>query len=130
MLVIITGIYVWITFRISKTNRQAVVVMREQLIALERPYVMVSTFLRPKSVIVYLRIKNTGKSSAQNLQIKIDKDFYKYGRTTEENNLAKLYIFNHPIETLPPEAMFILPLAQSFVIFGGDAKPEITPYNI
>lgn len=57
----------------------------------------------------------------------MDKNFYKYGRESEENNLARLYIFNQPIETFPPEAMLLFPLAQSTVIFGEAAKAEITP---
>lgn len=61
LLVIITGLYARPTFRISQSNKQVVSVMRDQLIALERPYIEISTFLRPRSIIVYLRIKIPGK---------------------------------------------------------------------
>jgi hypothetical protein len=111
----------------SSANNQMVALMQEQVANLARPYIEISTFLTPGSVIVYLRIKNTGDTSAHNLRLSMDKDFYKYGRSGAENNLAQLYAFTHTIETFPPRAELIFALAQSFILFGENANEEITP---
>ena len=127
LLVVVTAVYVVLTHRIARANNQMVTAVQEQIIALDRPYIEVSTFLVPRSIIVYLRIKNTGRTSAGNLRLKIDKDFYKFGRREENNNLARFNAFNQLIQTFPPGNELIFPLAQSFVIFGENASDKITP---
>jgi hypothetical protein len=125
--VMVTAIYVVLTYRIASTNKQMVAIMQEQLATLDRPYVEVSAFLVPSSIIIYLRIKNTGKISAFNLRLRVEKDFYRYGRTRPENNLSQLNAFKRPIPTFPPGVELTFPLAQAFLIFGDNAREEITP---
>jgi len=62
LVVVVTSVYVMLTYRIAVANGKMVVLMQEQVAALDRPYIEVSTFLIPRSVVVYLRIKNTGKT--------------------------------------------------------------------
>jgi hypothetical protein len=61
------------------------------------------------------------------IQLTIDKNFYKYGRSGAENNLSQFYAFTNPIRTFPPCAELIFPLAQSFIIFGENAAEKLTP---
>jgi hypothetical protein len=132
LLVVITGFYAWATFRILRANEQVVSVMQEQSEAINRPYIAVSTFLVPRSVMIYLKIENIGKTAAHDLRLTLDRDFYKFGRSGTENNLAKFSAFTQPIKTFPPGAQLVFPLAQAFVVFGEEANSEATPrvFNI
>jgi hypothetical protein len=127
LLVIVTAIYVSLTRHIASANRQMVAAMQEQLKMLNRPYIVVSASIVPRSVLFYLKIENAGKTPAHNLQLKIDKSFYKFGRSEEENNLARLNVFNQIIKDFPPGAQLVFPLAQHFIVFGDDAREELTP---
>jgi hypothetical protein len=90
-----------------------VALMAEQVASLDRPYVEVSTFLIRRNILIYLRIKNTGRTPASDLSLKIDKNFYRFGRIGDENNLARLNTFNQPVQTFAPGAELIFPLALS-----------------
>jgi hypothetical protein len=127
LLVAITGFYAWATCRILRANEQVVSVMQEQSEAINRPYIAVSTFLVPRSVMIYLKIENIGKTAAQVLHLTLDRDFYKFGRRGEEDNLATFSAFTQPIKTFPPGAQLVFPLAQAFVVFGEGANSEATP---
>jgi hypothetical protein len=132
LLVAITGFYAWATFRILRANEQVVSVMQEQSEAINRPYIAVSTFLMPRSVMIYLKIENIGKTAAHDLHLTLDRDFYKFGRSGTENNLATFSAFTQPIKTFPPGAQLVFPLAQAFVVFDEEANSEATPrvFNI
>ena len=58
---------------------------------------------------------------------KLDKDFYKFGKKKENNNLRSFNAFQKPIEFFPPGAELKFYLAQDFILFGEDANPDITP---
>lgn len=82
--------------------------------------------------MMYLKIENIGKTAAHDLHLTLDRDFYKFGRSGTENNLAKFSAFTQPIKTFPPGAQLVFPLAQAFVVFGEEANLETTPrvFNI
>jgi hypothetical protein len=132
LLVLVTAVYAALTRSIARANRQMVAAMQEQSKTLNRPYIVVSAFIVPKSAMFYLKIENAGKTSARNLQLTIDKSFYRFGRAGEENNLARLNVFNQVIRDFPPGSQLVFPLAQHFVVLGEDAKEELTPrlFNI
>lgn len=125
--VIVTTVYVVLTSRIASANKQMVAVMQEQVEILDRPYVEVSTFLVTRSTIVYLKIKNTGRTSAYNLRLTMNKDFYKHGRQSAENNLSHFNAFTQPIPTFSPGAELVFSLANSLTLFADNAREEITP---
>lgn len=128
-LVIITAFYAWATFRILRSNEKVVEVMREQSEAVTRPYVTVALFLEPDNPIFYLRISNTGKTSAKKLKLTIDKSFHKFGEKSGESDLSSFTAFNNVIESFPPNAEIIFSLAQSFKIFGEEADKELLPQS-
>ena len=127
VLVAITAFYAWATFRILQANEKVVSIMREQSEALSRPYISISTFLVPKSSVVYLRIWNAGKIAAIKLRLELDRDFYKYGKAQEQYNLAGLSAFQNIIDCFPPNAELVFALAQGFVIFGSNSDSNVTP---
>lgn len=127
LLVAITAFYAWVTFRILKANERVVDAMREQSEAMYRPYVTVTPFLEPDNPIFYLRIANLGKTAATDLQLSIDRSFFKFGERSEHSDLSNYSAFNNPIDSLPPGSEIIFGLAQGFVVFAEGADPSTCP---
>jgi uncharacterized protein YceK len=65
-----------VSYQMVKANREAVAVMKAQLDATTRPYIQVTPIVRAMSTMLMLSIKNTGGSSAINLRLSLDKNFY------------------------------------------------------
>lgn len=129
ILVIITGFYAWVTFKILRANEKVVEVMCEQAESVTRPYITVNPFLEPDNPIFYLRISNTGKTAANNLKLTIDKPFHKFGEKTEKKNIATFAAFDEIIESFSPGEEMTFSLAQYFVLFGKDADKKFLPQN-
>lgn len=70
ILIFVTAIYVYLTHKMVEATESSVQAINEQSEALQRPYVVVEPFVRPNTPFLYLRIKNTGKTSAQDLTLK------------------------------------------------------------
>lgn len=124
-LVVITTVYACLTHRISKANQQVVQVMREQSDALNRPYVIVAAVTEPGSPNLYLRISNSGKTAAEKLRLKLDRDFYMWA--DKSLNLSGQHIFRHEIASFAPGAVLTFGLIQSFKLFGKDSDHKVTP---
>jgi hypothetical protein len=101
--------------------------MKQQVDSLIRPYITINAFLNPRHPLFYIKISNTGKTAAQNLRLEIDRPFYQYGRKNEDHNIANFSAFQEPFVSFSPGASLIFALAQGFVIFGKDAKADVTP---
>lgn len=128
ILTFITAIYAYLTYRMSKSSEASVVAMREQSEAMLRPYITVATFIRPHTPFLYLRISNTGKMSATNLRLTIDRDFFQFGeKLSPEKNLRNLSAFTHSIDSFPPGTELNFALGPGWVIFGNEAEPDICP---
>jgi hypothetical protein len=126
LLVVITGFYAWVTYKIMTLNRDTLVAMQEQADAITRPYVTINVFSQPDNPIFYLRIANTGKSGASNVRLTLDRDFYQYGQKSRPS-LRDATVFKQPIEHLPPGSELIFGLAQGVVVLGKEADDAITP---
>lgn len=127
ILVVITGFYAWVTFKILRANESVLLEMKVQQEALFRPYISISPVLYTDNPIFYLKIQNTGQTSADNLRLSIDKDFYVFGEKKNDKNLKSYSAFSSNIDSFVPNAQMLFCLAQGFVIFGQDAKEDITP---
>ncbi len=126
ILVFITAIYAYLTHRMAKASEASVEAMREQSEAMLRPYVTAAPYIRPNTQILYLRVQNTGKIGAQNLRFTIDRDFFQFGEKAG-GNLRTMSAFSTPIDSFPPGAELIFALAQGWVVFGGNAQPDVCP---
>lgn len=124
-LVVITTVYACLTHRISKANQQVVQVMREQSDALTRPYVTVAAVTEPGSPNLYLRISNTGKTAAEKLRLKLDRNFYMWADKTQD--LAMQHIFRHEAASFAPGAVLTFGLIESFNLFAEDSDHKVTP---
>jgi len=127
ILVFITAIYAYLTYRMAKTSEASVEEMRQQSEATMRPYIVVAPFVRPHTPLLYLRIVNTGKNTAHNLKLSIDKDFFQFGETQSDKNLRNKSAFTVPMDSFPPNTELIFALAQGWILFEGTGKPDICP---
>jgi len=60
--------------------------MREERKAAMRPYVIIGPRTVPGSYQVFLQIENTGRTSAQNVRLTLDRAFQRFGKPGAENN--------------------------------------------
>lgn len=127
ILVIITAIYAYLTYRLVKASEASVETIKIQSEAMLRPYIVITSFIRPHTPILYLRIRNNGQTSAQNLNLTLDRDFFQFGDKQPNRNLRTMGAFLTPIDSFPPNAELIFALAQGFVLFSIDANSEVTP---
>jgi hypothetical protein len=119
ILVVITGFYAFVTFKMLKA-------MRDQIETSLRPYVTVGLVVE-LFPIFHLKVANEGRTSANRLRLTISHDFFSFGEKRDEMNLAKSNAFNKEIPCFSPGAELFFPLAQSFVVFGEKADPAVTP---
>lgn len=82
-LVVITGLYAWATFRILRANEAVVAAMKEQTETQLRPYLIVSAAPRIGTTLMCLHIENAGRSVAENIRLKMDRDFYPHAERRE-----------------------------------------------
>lgn len=128
ILVFVTAIYAYLTYKLAIASEASVQAVREQSEALLRPYVTVSPFVRSHTPFLYLRVENSGRTGAENLQLTMDRDFFRFGEADRpEKNLRTMSAFTVPIDSLAPGNQLLFALAQGWVIFGEDARAEITP---
>lgn len=126
-LVIITGAYTLGTFLILRANKAAVEAMRDQIESQTRPYVSISVFIQPGAPVFFLRIKNTGTTSANNLRLQLDRSF-KQGLTRFDNlELQDFTAFTQEIVCLPPASELLFLLGSGHTFFENNADEEKTP---
>ncbi len=128
ILVVITAIYAYLTFRMAKASEASVEAIKDQSQAILRPYIIIAPFIRPHTTLIYLRIKNTGQTNAKNLQLTLDHDFFQFGEKIDPHrNLRTMSAFSLPIASFPPGAELIFALAQGSDILGKESNSETTP---
>lgn len=125
VLTIITGIYAFFTYGMLKESRSE----HESLF---RPYISISPVVYPGNPIIYLGIKNTGKTSAKRLKLTLDRDFYQFGKKDEGHNIKNFSIFREGADSFAPEEEIVFALALGYNILGQHADPNIVPsrFNI
>jgi hypothetical protein len=128
ILVFITGVYAYLTYRTVKSSEASVEIMRNQSEEMLRPYISVIPFVRHHTPFLYLRITNTGKTGAKNLCLSIDRDFFQFGENDNpQKNLRNMNAFNTPMDSFSPGAELIFGLAQAWVLFENGGKSDLCP---
>ena len=103
--------------------------MREQMADQNRPFVTVTVQVRMGTSVIQLLVRNIGRSPAQNLRLRLDRDFFQFGEKSESRNLAKQSAFSQPIDCLPPMSELLFDLGMGFKIFEGGADSTICPHT-
>ncbi len=128
ILVFVTAIYAYLTHKMARTSEASVKIMQSQLEATLRPYISIAPYVRPHTTTLYLKIENSGRSSAESLRLSLDKDFFQFGEANDpEKNLRSKPAFLNEISSLPPNGKLSFALAQGFVIFAPGADPDKVP---
>jgi hypothetical protein len=128
ILAFITAIYAYLTYRMAKASEASVEAVRAQSEAMLRRYVTVAPFIRSHTPFVYLRVTNSGRTGAQNLRLTLDRDFFQWADNKQpDNNLRAKPAFTLPIDSFRPGAELLFALAQGWILFGENAKPDIAP---
>lgn len=126
-LVLITAFYAWATYRILRANEAVVRASREQTEVQLRPYIVVSAVIRTGTTLVSLEVRNTGKSPATKVRLRLDRDFYADAGRDESKNIAKLPAFTSEIEAIAPGARMLFTLGVGGTIFGQGADDSRCP---
>jgi hypothetical protein len=127
--VLLTAMFAGLTFFILRANRAAVGAMREQMADQNRPFVSVSVQVRMGTHVFQLLVRNVGRSPAQNLRLRLDRDFFQFGERREGRNLATQSAFSQPIDCLPPMSELLFDLGMGFKIFESGADPTTCPHT-
>lgn len=77
--------------------------------------------------LIFLGIKNIGKSNAKNLRIEIDSHFYSYGKKETDHDIANLYIFNNLIADFNPDEYTKVDLCLAKQLFPECQNEELMP---
>ena len=112
-LVVITGVYVYLTRQIAVTNQKQIEPSREQFLATIRPFVVARISIR-HTVFLSLEIENIGKTPAQDLKLEISKPFHQFAKSDAGSNIQTFEAFNRSIPTFSPSELFRFDLSQGF----------------
>ena len=128
ILVLVTAIYAYLTHKLAQSSAAAVAAMEQQNWEASRAFIVASPFVRSHTPFLYLRIRNNGRSSALNLTMQIDKDFFQFAETSKsDHNLRNKNAFNQVIDAFHPGQELVFALAQGWKIFGDKPRPEVCP---
>ena len=125
--VLLTGIYAFLTYLIVRKNSDMVDEMRRQSHLAFRPYITIHAAPRHTTQLFCLSISNTGKTSAEDLKLSIDKDFY-FGDANPENNIKNSHAFTNVITSFSPRAELLFYLESAYTLFGADFDEAKTPH--
>lgn len=122
ILVVVTGIYAYLTHKMSNMSERSVQMMKEQTEAMSRPYLVVQPIVRPHTPFLYLKIYNSGKTPALNVKLELDKDFYQFDESNK--NLRNTSAFSTTFDSFAPSQELFFALGQGWLIFG-DSKHSL-----
>ena len=125
LLVLVTICYVVINKKVLDQSRAVTGLMREQHHDATRPYVTVDVTTARYSIFT-LRIRNTGKTAARNLQLSIDREFWRFGLKDEHHNVRTSSAFANPIKLFAPDSELLFDLGVSSQIYN---QPHLTPHE-
>lgn len=122
ILLIVTGAYVYLTWRIANANQLMLRRSDEQHRELTRPTVYAYLDFRDQ-VVVRLVIQNMGQTPAYDLKIELDRDIYQFADKNNKN-LRDMALFRDMTSWLPPGAKIPIDLTQGFT-FDKEINGEI-----
>jgi hypothetical protein len=124
LLVIITGIYAWATYKILRANENVVGEMQRQSEEIARPRISIFAHTLPSRPMIHLTLRNIGPSSASNLRLRLSKPFYV---ETRNEDLAATTAFSKPIPNFGPGERMDFQLGRTFVILGENRDEKLRP---
>ncbi|WP_206452947.1 hypothetical protein [Aurantimonas marina] len=126
LLLLVTGVYVFLTWKISQANTRLLEETQRAFKEDRAPYIVARVAIS-QSVLVSLRIENLGRSPAVNLTLSLDRDFYRFGEYREDNNIRNFHAFQHEIPQFSPGEHFNFILSQGFNLENFRESLNLTP---
>lgn len=123
LLAMLTTVYVFLTFKISKSNSNLIKIMKEENERSMRPYIHISLDEKP-DIMVFLKIKNVGRSAATGVIFEIEEDLKLYGTL---DKIKDIPIFKEGIIFFPPEAEYYINIGRFGQFFNKNDKPSEFP---
>src|SRR5205823_4375622 len=108
-------------------NRAVVDAMRAQTIAQTRPYVELSVEIRTGTQLLYLTVKNTGKTPAWKVRLNMERAFHSNGDKRPERNIASWSAFSQVIECLPPATELRFDLGSAPTLLAESVDRNLVP---
>ena len=128
ILVVVTAIYAYLTYKMSRMSERSVQVMKEQTEAMSRPYLVFQPVVRPHTPWLYLKIYNNGNTSALDIKLEVDKDFFQFDE--KDKNLKSLSVFKKNIDSFSPNQEMYFALGEGWKIFGDSNNPMPEQFTI
>ena len=122
-LVLVTAIYAYLTYRMAKASETSARLMEEQSQALTRPYVSVSLVKRHNNPHIFLRVENTGQTTARNMTLRFGPEIESVQTLQGIKEIKDSYLFTKTLASFPPQSPV-------FFIFGHGASLFSTDKDI
>lgn len=119
-LVILTSVYVCLTFWALRVNQSMVRVMTRQLEAATRPFIAISVDIPPDKGFFVLSISNAGNSPALRLRLSLDKDLFMMANPAPTENLRTQPAFSREVACFPPRSTLVFPIGTGPLVFGSE----------
>lgn len=103
-LVVITAIYVYLTYRMAKSSEASVHLMKEQVDAASRPYLSIALVKRPNDPFIFLLVENTGKTAARDMTLTLGPEFDSVQHLKGLKELKDSYLFTKTLATFNPNS--------------------------
>ena len=126
-LVVVTGAYAIVTYRILRANQATVAAVREQVEAAVRPYITVGVGFPTGSPVFTLRVRNNGQTTARDLRLTMDRSFIQFGSKNSPRDVSTFGAFQEAIPSFPPGTELSYPLTIAYAFFGPQVDYEMTP---
>lgn len=125
--VIITTVFAYLTWRMVSISQATFSEVQDQTWNAHRPRVLVEPYARPHTNIFYLRIRNVGSSTASDLALKIDKEFWKSGEKSDNRRLHLKPVCQKPLVAFYPGQDLRFALGEGFVVLGVQPDSPLCP---
>ena len=103
-LVAVTSVYVYLTYRMAKASETASRLMKEQSDAITRPYVSISLVKRHNNPHIFLRIENTGQTTARDMTLRFGPEVEGVQNIEEIKKIKGSYLFTKTLASFPPHS--------------------------
>lgn len=127
ILILVTIIYAWSTLRIQKANESVVKLMGQQLELALRPYITIGYHQFPGNQMIFIRIRNTGKSAASDILFTLDQPVFQLIRSQGEIDLRDTAIFSEQIDSFAPDSELLVPIHGGATIYNSKLNANKIP---
>ncbi len=128
VLIIVTTLYVYLTYKMANSSERSVQFMKEQAEAISRPYLVIQPVIRSGTPLLYLRIHNGGKTAALKLNLQLDKDFYRFDDLRK--NLKEAPAFKSTLDSFAPGQELFFALGEGWLILGDSTNPMPQQFTV